>query len=138
MLKGIDTSAIKYIQALSATALTAAGSTNAIDLSNFTHATLVFQSGSTGAATITADMVRASASNGTFHNFGASVSAGVAGKTHVRSWVVGGSEGWYKVYYTQTGSGSPTGNALIVAAGTREAVIDQDTNTTSYSVINST
>ena len=138
MLKGLDTSAIKYIQALSPTAMTVLGSTNAVDLSNFTHATLILQSGSTGAATVTADMVRASASNGTFHNFGASVNAAVAGKTHVRSWVVGGSEGWHKVYYTQTGSGSPVCNALIVAAGTREAPVDQDSNTTSYSVINST
>lgn len=138
MLKGIDTSAIKYIQALSPTAISAAGSTNAVDLSNFTHATLLFTTGSTAAATITVNAVRASASNGTFHNFGASVQGAVLGKTHVRSWTVGGSEGWYKLHYTAAGAGSPVCAAYIVAAGTREAPVDQDSNTTSYGVVNST
>lgn len=138
MLKGIDTSAIKYIQALSPVAVTAGGSSAAIDLSKFTHATLLVSAGSTAAATVNADMVRSATSNGTFHNFGASIGAAVAGGLHVRSWVVGGSEPWYKVYYTHSGAASPPFSAVIVAAGTREAVIDQDSNTTSYSVINST
>ena len=61
MLKGLDSSAIKYITALSSTAISAAGSTNAIDLSKFTQATLIVSTGSTGAAAITVNAVRSSA-----------------------------------------------------------------------------
>lgn len=137
MLKGLDTSTIKYYSALSPTAISAAGSTNAVDLSNSTFATLIVDAGSTAAATVTADMVRSSASNGTFHNFGASVSAAVLGGKHVRSFATNSSDVWYKVYYTATGSGSPVMNFTIAAAGQREAPVDQNSGVTSYSVINS-
>ncbi len=137
MLKGIDTSAIAYITALSPTAISAAGSSNAIDLSKYTHATLVVSTGSTAAATINVDVVRSSASNGTFHNFGASVPATILGQRYVRSFTLGSSDVWYKAFYTATGAGSPVMDVLFVAAGVREAVIDQPSGTTSYSVINS-
>lgn len=137
MLKGLDTSSIQYIQALSPTAISAAGSTNAVDLSKFTHGTLLVSTGSTAAATITADVLRSSASNGTFHNFGASVSAAVLGSLHGRSFTLGSSDVWYKLYYTATGSGSPVMSFVLKAAGARDVPVDQDSNTTSYSVINS-
>lgn len=137
MLKGIDTSAIAYITALSPTAISAAGSSNAFDLSKYTHATLVVTTGSTAAATINVDMVRSSASNGTFHNFGASVSAAVLGGLHVRSFALSSSDTFYKAYYTATGAGSPSMGVVLIAGGAREAVIDQPSGTTSYSVVNS-
>ena len=66
MLKGLGTSEIKYITALSPTAISAAGSSNAIDLSKFTHGTLIVSAGSTAAATINLDLLRSGTSNGTF------------------------------------------------------------------------
>ena len=137
MLKGLDSSAIKYITALSPTAISAAGSTNAIDLSKFTQATLIVSTGSTGAAAITVNAVRSSASNGTFHGFGASVNAAVLGGLHTRSFTVGSSDVWYKAFYTATGAGSPAMVAFFAADGARDVPVDQDSATTSYSVINS-
>lgn len=137
MLKGIDTSAIAYITALSPTAISAAGSTNPVDLSNYTHATLVVSAGSTGAGVVTADVVRSSASDGTFHNFGASVPGPILGLRHIRSFTLGSSDVWYRVYYTATGAGSPTMDMMLVAAGVRGAPINQPTGASSFSVINS-
>lgn len=137
MLKGLDSSAIKYITALSPTAATGAGSTNAVDLSKFTFATLVVSTGSTGAANVEAHAVRSATSNGTFNGFGASINAAIAGQLYARSFVVGGSGGWYKVYYTHLGAGSPVMAMFLAAAGARDVPADQDSNTTSYSVINS-
>ena len=136
MLKGIDTSAVKYYNVLSASEILEGGSGTAIDLSKFTHATLVFSCGSTAAVVMTGDMLRSSASNGTFHNFGASISAAITNSLHVRSFTLGSSDVWYKLYHTQTGNGSPACAAVIVAQGARVAPVDQATLVTSYSVIN--
>jgi len=137
MLKGLDTSAIKYVSAQQGTATSSAGSSGASDFSAFTFATLIVSTGSTAAATVTVDVLRSSASNGTFHNFGASVSTNVLGALKVRSFVLGSSDVWYKTYHTVTGAGSPGMVEIIALAGTREAPVDQETDTTSYSVINS-
>ena len=135
MQKGQDTSAIKYISALSPTAISAAASSDPYDLGNYTFATLLVTTGSTGAATITADVQRSATSNGTFQPFGASINAGVLGGFHARSFVVASSAHFYKVYYTAVGGGSPVMGVVLAAAGVREAPIDQDSGTTSYSVI---
>ena len=137
MLKGIDTSAIKYFTVLSASEILGGGSGTAIDLSKFTHGTLLFACGSTAGTILTGDMLRSSASNGTFHNFGASVNATLANSLHVRSFTLGSSDVWYKLYHTQTGNGSPAAAAIIAAQGARVAPVDQATLVTSYSVINS-
>ena len=136
MLKGIDTSAVKYYNLLSASEILGGGSGTAYDLSKFTHGTLVFSCGSTAAAAMTGDMLRSSASNGTFHNFGASISAAIANSLHVRSFTLGSSDVWYKLYHTATGTGSPACAAVLVAQGARETPVDQETLVTSYSVIN--
>lgn len=135
MLKGLDGSAIKYITALSPTAISAAASSNPFDLSGHTFATLLVTAGSTGAATITAAVQRSSASNGTFQPFGASISAAVLGGTHVRSFAVATSAVWHKVYWTATGAGSPVMAAYLIGQGTREVPIDQPTGTTSYGTV---
>ena len=136
MLKGIDTSAIKYFNFLSASEILEGGSGTAYDLSKFTHGTLLFSCGSTAAGVLTGDVLRSSASNGTFHNFGASVSAAIANSLHVRSFTLGSSDVWYKLYHTQTGNGSPAVAAVLVAQGARVAPVNQATLVTSYSVIN--
>jgi hypothetical protein len=140
MLKGIDTSAIKYVTALSSTAISAAGCTNPIDLSGFTLATVIVDAGSTGAGVVTFDVLRSSASNGTFHNFGASIPAPLLGMKHVRSFVLGSSDVWYQTFYQAAGAGSPAMVVTYALAGTREAPIDQNStapSTSSFSVINS-
>ena len=137
MLKGLDTSAIKYVTALSSTAISAAGSSDAFDFSKFTHGTIVVSTGSDGAAAITVDVLRSSASNGTFHNFGASLVANTLGQLYVRSFTLGSSDVWYKTYRTALGGGSPAMVELFVLQGARDAPIDNESTTTSYSVINS-
>ena len=137
MLKGIDTSAIAYITALSPTAISAAGSTNPVDLSKYTHATVVVSAGSTGAGVLTFDVLRSSASNGTFHNFGASIPAPILGLRSVRSFTLGSSDVWYQVYNTALGGGSPVIDIMFVAQGVRSAEITQPSGTSSFSVINS-
>lgn len=136
MLKGIDTSAIKYYNLLSASELLGGGSGTAYDLSKGTHATLILSCGSTAAAVVTGDMLRSSASNGTFHNFGASVSAAITDTVHVRSFILGSSDVWYKLYYTVLGAGSPSVAAVLAVSGQRVTPVDQESDVTSYSVIN--
>lgn len=135
MQKGQDTSAIKYIHALSPTAISAAASTPPVDLGNYTFGTLLFSTGSTAAATLTAAVQRSATSNGTFQPIGASINAPNAGILHARSFVVSSSAFWYKVYYTATGAASPVISIILAGQGVREAPIDQDSLTTSYSVI---
>jgi hypothetical protein len=137
MLKGIDTSALAFITQLYPEATSAATCATAVDLSKYTHATLVVSVASTAAAFIDVDVLRSSASGGTFHNFGASISARIKNQRYVRSFILGSSDVWYKAYYTQLGAGSPAVDISFVAAGVREAPIDQPSGTTSYSVINS-
>lgn len=136
MLKGLGTSEIKYYTALSSTAISAAGSSNAVDLSKFTHGTLIVSTGSTGAATITVDVMRSGTSNGTFQSFGASVSASVLGHLEVRAFTIGTSAVWHKTYRTATGGGSPAMVEVIAAAGARSTPINNEDSTRSYSVIN--
>ena len=135
MQKGQDTSAIKYIQALVPVAATAAASTTAVNLGNYTFGTLLVSTGSTGAAVITADVQRSATSNGTFQPFGASVTVNDANTLTVRSFVVASSAIFYKVWYTHLGGGSPIVGIVLAAQGVREAPIDQDSATTSYSVV---
>ncbi len=139
MLKGIDTSALGFFTQISPAggSIEIAACSTAVDLSKYTHATLVVSIGSTGVGFIDVDVLRSSASGGTFHNFGASIPARIAEQRYVRSFVLGSSDVWYKVYHTQLNNGSPQLDVSFVAAGTREAPIDQPSGTTSFSVINS-
>jgi hypothetical protein len=89
---------------------------------------------------VTFDVLRSSASNGTFHNFGASIPAPLLGMKHVRSFVLGSSDVWYQTFYQAAGAGSPAIVVTYALAGTREAPIDQNStapSTSSFSVINS-
>ena len=117
MLKGLDGSTIKYYTALSPTAISAAGSSNPVDLSAATFATLIVDAGSGGAATVNVSVLRSGTSNGTFNTNGASVSASILGNKYVRSFVLGSSAVWHRVFYTATGAGSPSMNIIIAAQG---------------------
>lgn len=137
MLKGLDSSAIKYVTAAPASDITAGGSSGASDFSAFTFGTLIVSVGSTAAAVVTVDVLRSSTSGGTFHNFGASITTAIANTLHVRSFALGSSDVFYKTFTTLLGAGSPGVAQIVALSGTREAPVDQETDTTSYSVINS-
>lgn len=137
MLKGLDGSTIKYYTALSPTAISAAGSTNPIDLSKATFATMIVDTGSTAAGTINVSVLRSGTSNGTFNTNGASVAASVLGNKYVRSFTLNSSAVWHRCYYTATGAGSPSMNITIAAQGQREAPVDQATDVTVYSTATS-
>jgi hypothetical protein len=133
MLKGLDTSAIKYAQCIVPAAVTAAASSQPVDFSNFTFGTVLATGGSIAGA-ITVNVVRSATSNGTFNGIGCSLNLNAASKTQVRSFTANSSAVWYKLYYTHT-LGSPVCAMYLIAQGSRKAPIEQDTNTTSYSVI---
>ena len=135
MLKGLDTSAVKYINALVPAAISAAGTTTAVDLSDFTYGTVLGTAGSTGAAAITVNVQRSGTSNGTFASIGCSMVLNVKDKTKVRSFTANSSAVWYKLAYTALGGGSPIVALYLIGQGARKAPITQDSNTTSYSVI---
>lgn len=133
MLKGQDTSAIKYVQCIVPAAVTAAASSQAVDLSNYTFGTMLVSGGSVAGA-ITVEVQRSATSNGTFQGTGASVNVNAASTTHVRSFTINSSAVWHRLYYTHT-SGSPVAAMYLIGQGVREAPINQDSSTTSYSVI---
>lgn len=135
MLKGLDTSAIKYVQGIVPAAISAAASTQAVDLSNFTFGTVLGTAGSTGAAAVAVNVLRSATSNGTFQPIGCSITLSIASKTQVRSFTANSSAVWYRLHYTAAGAGSPILALYLIGQGVREAPIDQDSNTTSYSVI---
>lgn len=135
MLKGLDTSAVKYISQLVPAAVTAAASTTAVDLSDFTFATLLGTAGSTADGAIAVNVQRSATSNGTFQPIGCSINLNVANKTKVRSFTMNSSCVWYKLHYTQTGNGSPITALYLIGQGSRKAPINQHDDTTSYSVI---
>ena len=102
MLKGLDSSAIKYVTAAPASDITAGGSSGASDFSAFTFGTLIVSVGSTAAAVVTVDVLRSSTSGGTFHNFGASITTAIANTLHVRSFALGSSDVFYKTFTANT------------------------------------
>jgi len=134
MTKRLNGSAIKYINALSpaGAGLGAAGSSNASYLPHASWGTLLVHAGS--ANNFVANVMRSGTSNGTFANFGASltVTAG-SGKLYVRSFTMDSSAVWYKVSYDNNNAGSFVGSVMLVAADNMDIPINQDGNTTVYS-----
>jgi hypothetical protein len=137
MLKGLDSSAVQYIEALSPGLHGLTGSTTAYDLSKATFCTVLVTAGCISSS-FTVNVERSATSNGTYATFGASFPALTAGsESVVRSFVVGGSQPWYRASYIPA-AGSATAAILFVAQGQREVPIDQDASFTSYSVVAST
>lgn len=133
MLKGLDTSAIKYVQAIVPAAISAQASSQAVDFRDFTFGTVLGTVGSANGS-IAVSVLRSATSNGTFQPIGCSLNFTAASKTQVRSFTANSSAVWYRLWYTHT-LGSPIVALYLIGQGGRKAPITQDTNTTSYSVI---
>ena len=131
-MKNYSSSELAFIQALSALAVAAAGSTNPIDLSEFEFANFVV---ATNSADLTVNVERSSASNGTFGQVGLSMAGNPSGLA-VRGCTLQGSPNWYRVSYDNNNSGSATTSIFIVATGAGRTPITQDSNTSTYSTLN--
>lgn len=131
--RGLDGSAVKYIQALSAGDFDAKTCTAAFDLSKFDSATLLVLAGSvnTGAEFV---VQRSATSAGTFAAFGASIGTNAGCKVLARSFGVGTSNIWHRVY-VDNGTGSATAGVALIGHGARVVPVDQDTNTTVHSYV---
>lgn len=131
--RGLDGSAVKYIQALSANDFDSAACTGAYDLSQFDTATLLVIAGSINSG-FEAVVQRSSTSAGTFAQFGASVGVSTGSQTLVRSFGVGTSNIWHRVYYTN-GTGSATVAMALIGHGARVVPVTQDGSTTVHSFV---
>ena len=126
--RGLNGSAIKYVQALSVVdTVNYAGEGAAIDCRDFQHGTLVVFA--TKAAGTTASVLRSATSDGTFSDIGASV-AGVASGLAVRSFAMNSSAVWYKVGYRGPTSGSGGMAIGLVLQGARNVPVNQHSDTT--------
>lgn len=134
-MRGQTGSQLKVATALSPGHLGVGGSTNPIDFSNFQYGLLNVVAGSI-AATLTVNVERSSASNGTFAQMGASVTltAG-SGKTAVRAFPMDSSAVWYRASYNFGGTGSLNGVIQLIGQIPRVTPITQDNNTTSFGTI---
>lgn len=124
-------SEVKYVQGLSPVALGAAGSGTAFDAAGFSFGTLLV---SCNSANFTVNLQRSTTSNGTFGNWGASLT-GVASKLAVRSFVLTGSPTWYKVAYDNNGAGSVTPFIGIVLQGAYQTPVNQESTTNVFSTV---
>lgn len=126
-------SAVKYIRAVTPDAYSSAASTTASNLSDFTWGTLIVSAGSI-AGTLNAHMLRSATSNGTFSEFGASVTAyaeGEGGSLKVRSFKMDSSAVFYKV--THVASASSEYAAVVIAGGARQIPVNQENDVTVHS-----
>ncbi len=129
----VSGSEIKYAAGLSFLAVAAAGSSNAIDFSAYTHLTVLVQ---TDSADLVVNLERSATSLGTFAQVGLSIpskASGIALRTY--AGVVSGSAVWYKVSYDNQNLGSVNSFITMVGHGARFVPITQDSNTVVYSQI---
>jgi hypothetical protein len=120
LARGLSGSEILYYNALSPMHNATLGSSNAIDLSEYTYGTLVLSSGSVNNFTVT--VKRSATSAGTFGEL-ASVNLATGSGLTVRSFVMDSSCVWYRLDYSGTGSANVA--AVMVAQGARRTPIDQ-------------
>ena len=126
-------SAVKYIRAIAPDSYSSAASTTASNLSDFAWGTLVVTAGSI-AGTLNCHMQRSATSNGTFAEFGASVTAfaeGDAGSLKVRSFKMDSSAVFYKV--THLPSAAAEYAAVVIASGARQVPVNQEDDVTIHS-----
>jgi hypothetical protein len=123
-------SEVKYVLGLSAVALAAAGSSAAFNSAGFTYGTLLFQTDSAGA---TANVLRSATSNGTFTEWGASLT-GVASKLAVRSFQLSSSNTWLKLHHDNV-AGSATGVAIVSLQGAMQTPVNQESTTNVFSTV---
>lgn len=102
--KGLNGSQIYYAAALSPTAVAAAGSSNAFDLSTGGYLTVKLHADSKD---LTVEVERSTASDGTFGKTGLSLTS-VASGIRVRSMPLESSAVWHRVSYDNNNAGSVT------------------------------
>lgn len=124
-------SEVKYVQGLSPVAVAAAGSGTAFDAAGFSFGTLFLSCNSGG---FTVNLQRATTSNGTFGNWGASLT-GVASKLAVRSFVLTGSPTWLKVAYDNNNAGSVIPFIGIALQGAYQTPVNQESTTNVFSTV---
>ena len=129
--RGLNGSAQGYILATCPLAFGAVGSSAAFDLSQFESATLVVAGGSI-ANGFQAVVQRSATSDGSFGDFGASVAMESGGTLKTRTFVVGTSATWHKVYRAN-GVGSAVAAIIVVGHGARSVPITQHSTTTVHS-----
>lgn len=128
--RGLSGSQVKYATGLSYLAVAAAGSGGASDFRDFGFGTVIVAANS---ANLTVNVERSTASNGTFGQFGASLTS-VASGLAVRSFKMG-SPNWIKVSYDNTNLGSITAVIILEMQEGRYQPVDQEDNVTVYSTV---
>jgi hypothetical protein len=130
-----NASTILIIPAVSANLAATGGSSDPFNLAGYYGAMVIGTTGSNGngGTGVSIKAVRSATSNGTFNNWGFSLSpiAGGSGKTSVRNFLVNTSATWHKIVYNNNGGGSY--NPVVFVLGFRsytEPVPTQNTNVT--------
>lgn len=129
--RGLTASEMGFFTALSPGHLNNSGSSNPVDLSNYSWALLNVVGGSFANTTAKFTALRSATSNGTFATFGVSVglTAG-SGATAVTGFPLQSSAVWYKVAYDFDNTGSLNAVVQLIGMLPRHTPIDQPTGTT--------
>lgn len=124
-MNGLNGNSVKYLSALSPTAVADPGSSNPVNLGGAGRwGTLLVHSDGAGAVV---NVLRSGTSNGTFNAIGASLTT-LASKLGVRSFSMQSSAVWYKISYDDNGAGTTLAVTLAVQ-GQRDIPVVQDANT---------
>ena len=127
--RGLNGSALGFFSAGSGAAANSNASGDVADLREFESALLVVSVASPNAVF---NVERSSTSNGTFGQFGASITAVGASRTSTRFFTTATSNVFHRVTFDNA-AGSITYSALLVAQGARTVPIEQQGSTTTYS-----
>jgi len=128
--RGLSASQVKYATGLSYLAVAAAGSGGPSNFANYGFGTVLVVANS---ADLTVNVERSTASNGTFGQFGASLTS-VASGIAARSFKMG-SPNWLKVSYDNTNLGSINTVIVLAMQEARKTPVDQEDNVTVYSTV---
>lgn len=128
--RGLSGSQVKFATGLSYLAVAAAGSGGPSNFSEFGFGNVIVVADS---ANLTVNVERSTASNGTFGQFGASLTS-VASGVAVRGFKMG-SPNWLRVSYDNGNAGSINAVILFQMQEARETPVDQEGNVTVYSTI---
>ena len=122
LARGMSGSEMLTYNALSAMHNGTAGSSNPVDLSEYSYANLIVSSGSVDNFTINVKRAATSAAAG--GDFGASINLSSGSQLVMRGFALDSSAVFYRVTYTGTGSANVT--AIIQAQGARRTPITQN------------
>lgn len=128
---GLNGSAIGFISALSPLNVEGAGSTNPFDMSQYEWMNVIV---ATASNDLVVNVMRASASNGSFSQVGLSIPGNASGLS-VRGMKLGSSAFFYKASYSMEPNASAITSIVFEAHPARRTPIKQDSNTDVYSDI---